>query len=792
MSTFANNFNIEDVYVTEKDKNSFEYLKKKMDYIIAQEVYEKQHILKARNLYEGKRDPDEFKYLEETFGIETPLSIKMTPLIKTRVDVLVGILLEETFSYKISINDKGTVDKVKKAKLKERAKAIMKDITNQTHENIASINAGQEPKKDQKISDKKLKEIDKVLERRFISGFEIAAQSLVKFFEQDSTIDLKQKMKQFFLDLLVTGEAYYRTYIPKMGADPVLEICKPENVFYSKNTKHQFIASGNQPNTYGVVHREYMTRGEILNKYGHFLDDEGRKRLFGNEPAEGAQNIISSPRDLEYNRFARDYRDYRDTHNQYSGGSTLEVLPVYHVEWLANNPVELSEKEQKEFTDVEPSTIPSGRERFYDVGEGNSKVKKKGYRLDRYEGIRIGYDLYVNCGRTDASRMPRSEGQPFKTTLSYNGATYNERNGKPYSLSLALKDIQDSYDIMHFFRDNLVANSGVNGSRINMAAIPKALGDNFMERLFKFMALRKQGVELIDPTEPGAQIFSGYGDFKASISSDGIAAINAIIEGLERQADILTGVNRHMYQAAEQRDAVSNVKVGVRTGSLITKDLFELLYTSQKHALEDLINQGKLTYKKGKRGSYILGNQTVFFDLDPKNYCFTDFNIHVVNSSKETIKLEKLNALATQLVGAGTLDSHVLLKLALVDSTTEVYDLLEKNMEEKEEENNQLEQLNQALEQMEQTVKQYEEQLNKLTKENEQYLKQGMQFKERELEIKSRKVELDAEIAKKKQEMDEKIATAEIAKDQQIVQLEREQLYAEEVAGNAREIKDNI
>ena len=36
----------------------------------------------------------------------------------------------------------------------------------------------------------------------------------------------------------------------------------------------------------------------------------------------------------------------------------------------------------------------------------------------------------------------------------------------------------------------------------------------------------------------------------------------------------------------------------------ITKDLFELLYTSQKHVLEDLINQGKLSYRKGKRGLF--------------------------------------------------------------------------------------------------------------------------------------------------------------------------------------------
>ena len=56
----------------------------------------------------------------------------------------------------------------------------------------------------------------------------LSAQSLVKFFSQDRTIDLKQKVKQYFLDLLLAGEAYYRVRIDKEGADPVFEICKPE------------------------------------------------------------------------------------------------------------------------------------------------------------------------------------------------------------------------------------------------------------------------------------------------------------------------------------------------------------------------------------------------------------------------------------------------------------------------------------------------------------------------------------------------------------------------------------
>jgi hypothetical protein len=37
-----------------------------------------------------------------------------------------------------------------------------------------------------------------------------------------------------------------------------------------------------------------------------------------------------------------------------------------------------------------------------------------------------------------------------------------------------------------------------------------------MTRLTKWVTLRKQGLELVDPTEDGANLFQHYGDFNAS------------------------------------------------------------------------------------------------------------------------------------------------------------------------------------------------------------------------------------------------------------------------------------
>jgi hypothetical protein len=781
--------NIEDVYTTEEDKNTFEYLHKSIDYNIAQLVYERDHIRKARNLYEGVRDEEEFKYLQETFGIETPLALKMTPLVKTRVDVLLGILLDETFTYRVTVNDSISIDDINKQKIEEKVKRIRLKYQEQLDTNQKNIQQGR-PVEVDFVTQKYLKSVDGLINETFISSFEIAAQSLITFFSQDPTVDLKQKVKLLFLDLLVTGEAYYKTYVNKIGTDPILDIIKPENIFFNKNTNDQFMSTGNKPNVHRVVHREYMKSEEILTRWGHLLGKEDKEDIFGKVPLKGTgnTNIVRSAREIEYSN--KNVDGIIGKTNQYTRNGT-DYIPVYYVEWLANNEITLDEEEKDDLQVVNDSKAQSKEySEYFGKDRGTGKVRDKAYRLDKYEGIRIGYNIYVNCGKSRHS--VRSIGSPWQTKLSYNGVGYNERNGESYSLAWSLKDLQDSFDIIMFFRDNLIANSGVDGSRINLAAIPKVLGTDFMERLLKFMALRKQGIELIDPTEDGATLFQHYGEFRASMDGNVIASLNAVLETIQAQADIVSGVNRYMYQAAEVRDAVKNVKAGQQTTSLITKDLFELIHTTRRYVILDLINRARYSYIKGKRGSYIVGHRSVLFDIQAKDFCFTDYNIQVVNSSAENAKLEKLSAAVPELIIAGAIDPEVLVQMIMSDSTTEILQLITQSIRERKESNSQVGQLEGQVEQMTTEIKDTKKVMDSLNKIIEANKAEELRLKNRELSIKER-----AEVAKVENnsgELDRKTRKdiADNEKDRELVQLEREQLYAENAAGNSKEIKNNV
>ena len=53
-------------------------------------VYEKVQLKKAYNYYHGIRDAEQFRHIEENYGIGVPTSIGFNPLVKKHIDVLVG------------------------------------------------------------------------------------------------------------------------------------------------------------------------------------------------------------------------------------------------------------------------------------------------------------------------------------------------------------------------------------------------------------------------------------------------------------------------------------------------------------------------------------------------------------------------------------------------------------------------------------------------------------------------------------------------------------------------------
>ncbi|MCK5788259.1 MAG: hypothetical protein KAH32_04645 [Chlamydiia bacterium] len=768
MANLRSDLTLNEIFVTEKKKNSRDYLEGMTDYWIGKLVINKEHIPLCRKYYSGVRDTAEYEYLNDNYGIGNAIDIQFTPIIKPRIDALVGLFLSESFSYRVSVTDDITIDleeEEKKEYILNDIEKELKKFAKETEEYYTKN--GVQGKGDKappllNFAEKKGAQLAKALEEDFISIYAEAAQHLILYFEQSNDLDFRRKTAELLYDLLITGEMFWRIYTEREGDDPILDVVKPENIFFNKNKSDLYLDTAD-----AVVHREYMTRHQVIQKYGHLMTEDEFKKISGRWGGYGNNRNMYDPELLH--ELSQDNADEFSNYRQFTG-DPLDVIEVFHAEWLASNRYDKSPSQD------------------YNPVENKKELKSQGWIESRYEMTRILGNIYVGGGKS--KNVVRKQGNPYKANLSYDGISYNLRQGAPYSMVYSLKDVQDMYDITQFHRNNLIANSGVAGTRVNVAGIPKILGGKFMDRLMKWTALRKQGYELVDPTEEGAQLFNHYGEFQGGIDGNAMNGINAILQTFEHQVVLTTGVTDQMLGQIEQREAVENVKAGIRQVSLITLNLFDLLDGGRRRMLTKLIDQAKTSYKKGKKGTYRVGSKSIAFNIDKNNFSYTDYNIQVTNSSKDYIKIQKLGGAVNELIGANIIKPEVAIDLILTNTVFEAKKIIAQGFVGDEQKDQQMQQMQQQLQDYEKQIKDAGEKLSKASQDSDKYSAQ-------QVELEKQKFEFDKEMKRKELELSEKkLNTEKVFKDseakarREIVQLEREQLHMSTDA-NKREINNS-
>jgi hypothetical protein len=86
------------------------------DFYIAALVRTKGHIAAARN-YSSTRDELDFQYLEDIYGMQNPIDLGFTNIIKPRVDALVGLSLLSEPDFRVAYTDADTIKAVAEEKL---------------------------------------------------------------------------------------------------------------------------------------------------------------------------------------------------------------------------------------------------------------------------------------------------------------------------------------------------------------------------------------------------------------------------------------------------------------------------------------------------------------------------------------------------------------------------------------------------------------------------------------------------------------------------------------------------
>jgi hypothetical protein len=104
-----------EVFLSDKEKLSDTY--DLADFYIAALVRTKGHIAAARNYYSSTRDELDFQYLEDIYGMQNPIDLGFTNIIKPRVDALVGLSLLSEPDFRVAYTDADTIKAVAEEKL---------------------------------------------------------------------------------------------------------------------------------------------------------------------------------------------------------------------------------------------------------------------------------------------------------------------------------------------------------------------------------------------------------------------------------------------------------------------------------------------------------------------------------------------------------------------------------------------------------------------------------------------------------------------------------------------------
>lgn len=226
--------------------------------------------------------------------------------------------------------------------------------------------------------------------------------------------------------------------------------------------------------------------------------------------------------------------------------------------------------------------------------------------------------------------------------------------------------------------------------------------------------------------------FGGYDD---TVPYQAMQALDLALERIEDTCSTITGVFREKLGGIEQRDAVTNVQVGIRNSTHITKQYYYVMDLMSTEMLTDILNTAKVVYKKGLQGTLILGDRAnKIFTALPEHFTLSDFDIHITETSEAIQELETIKQMSFEFSKNNNIDPEIIIDMLGSKSLTKTKRDIKKAIAKKREEMNQQMQLEQQLEQANQQMQQIQQEAQKLQQQVQQLNAEKLKLEKDKLE----------------------------------------------------------
>jgi len=649
------------------------------------------------DIYNGVQNEADFDYLRKVDDYEYPAKIRFIPLLRPKFDRLRAEETKRPFNWRVftidsdSVNDKSQkrFEKIvstmaaKKKELGLQYKQALQNIEDiQAEINNARQKAteevGQVPfdleqklrqaereltmgkyviSHENLITDKELQGIETYFKYKFKDFLEIMAEKGIKFLM--ATQNIKDVFNLGFEDKLVVDKEYYFCdWEDSMNSeDPEFRKVNPLGFYYAGDSQVEWVGEAEW-----CMEERYMTINQIIDEYGNHLSFQDMEKL------KTRSSYVNTQSGYGYGYHGSQYGnnsvDGCGDDSLYAGSEDYaNVIRVCKCYWQSPTKVRAKKspnphQEGKFFTHMMDSTEK--------VREEKGEKEEVGYKNDVYQAIMIDSSIFVDCRKKDVVRAKDNFG---RVELPYIGRAHNYWTRKPYSLVWAAKDIQILYNLIHYHKELWLALSGVKGFIMDKSQIPEGMS------MKEWMYQRKIGVGWIQSVKSGLNrqpTFNQFQNFDDSMGP-GIQYLLMMLQHLEQLASSITGVSPQRMGDVAPTDQVGTTEQSIRNSALVTEIIFYDHEQTKRRVLNRLISLCRKAWKKGKRGSYVLGDfAQELLDIPEGALERADYMVFASDSGKEEKALQDLKGMAYQEQQKGMLTFTNLVKLYNVDSLREL------------------------------------------------------------------------------------------------------------------------
>jgi len=633
--------------VSEKEKNK-EWCNNVLDSIIGYMSHNDSTYTTSRTndignyaIYNGDINQDDYAYITEQYGLTYPARLVNYPIITPKIDLLVGEELKRPIDMKVSTINKEAVIRKLDHKVAIQMKSLLQDIHSEFEEVYGApiTDEGQGMPVPDDISIYMKYNYREMVEENAQDGLEYVL----------NRYNLKDKFKEGFRDLLVTGKEFFKVDI--VNGDPHARRVDPRSVIYDNSVHSDYLDDASW-----VGEERWLSVNEINDEFKEWLTKEDLEEL------DGMRNAFGSGTEGYNSNF-----QWLD-----AGYGKENRIRVISVEWKSLRAIKFKLSPNK-----------------YDPDRPFRKMVKDTYRKrkgetietkwvdDIWEATKIGGKILVKAKRRD--NQVRSVDDPGKTALSYIGCIKGNTTGKSTSIVDLLHNVQMLYNIVVYQIELAMARSGGKAVVYDTSQIPTNVGMDMQTVLYH---LKTDGIIPINSKDEGGQIqsFNQFQQVDFTLSQSVQQLINLKLM-LEDMAGQLSGVTRQREGAVEQYEYVGNVQRSVVQSSTITESWFYSHAEVKQRVLESLCNNMKIAWADGKKAAMILGDGAYKFLNIMPSIALQDYGVYVGDSGKDDAMKQVVQQLAQSALQAGNIDLLNILKVIKADTMTEAEKVLEKGME---------------------------------------------------------------------------------------------------------------